>query len=58
MIELEEYETENAFEDYPFSKYVAKIVVNNDELIIINDLEKFLSLDDHMILDAAIDANS
>ncbi len=58
VIELEEYETENAFEDYPFSKYVAKIVVNNDELIIINDLEKFLSLDDHMILDAAIDANS
>ncbi|PLX03012.1 MAG: chemotaxis protein CheW [Marinilabiliales bacterium] len=55
--ELEDVSYEKTKELYPFAEYISSISVLEDEIIIINDLEKFLSLSDHNFLDKSIKAN-
>lgn len=54
--ELENVSYEKTKELYPFAEYISSISVLEDEIIIINDLEKFLSLSDHKFLDESIKA--
>lgn len=54
--QLENVSYEDTKELYPFAEYISSISVLENEIIIINDLEKFLSLDDHKFLDKSIKA--
>jgi len=54
--ELEDVSFEKTKELYPFAEYISSISVLDNEIIIINDLEKFLSLDEHKMLDKSINA--
>jgi len=56
FFELEDVKIEKTKELYPFAEYISSISVLENEIIIINDLEKFLSLNDHKFLDESINA--
>lgn len=54
ILELDNVEHKKTDQKYPFAQYISSISIIEDELIIINDLDKFLSLDEYELIDNAI----
>jgi purine-binding chemotaxis protein CheW len=54
VYDLGEYQAIDAEEYFPFTEYLSSIAAFEHGIILITDLEKFLSLDDERILDAAL----
>jgi len=54
VYDLGQYQAIDAEEYFPFTEYLSGIAAFEHGIILITDLEKFLSLDDERILDAAL----
>jgi purine-binding chemotaxis protein CheW len=52
--ELAHYQVTDAREAFPFADYLSGITIFENNIILINDLEKFLSLNEQQILDKAL----
>lgn len=53
--QLDHHQIVNAGEVFPFTKYLSGITSKDHDIILINDLEKFLSLDEERILEKALE---
>jgi purine-binding chemotaxis protein CheW len=56
VYDCEKYKVADAKETYPFANYLTGITVFENHIVLINDLEKFLSLDEQQTLDKALKA--
>ena len=54
VYDLEHHQAIDARESFPFTEYVSGIASNEHGIVLITDLEKFLSLDEERVLDAAL----
>ncbi len=51
---LDNYKVADAKETLPFADYLSGVTVFENNIVLINDLEKFLSLDEQIVLDDAL----
>ncbi|MEX2117315.1 MAG: chemotaxis protein CheW [Bacteroidota bacterium] len=51
---LDQYQTSDGGESFPFTEYLSGIATIEHGIVLITDLEKFLSLDEERILDVAL----
>jgi purine-binding chemotaxis protein CheW len=54
VYDLEQYQVADAQEKFPFTDYLSGIAKIENNIILINDLEKFLSLDEQSMLSEAL----
>jgi purine-binding chemotaxis protein CheW len=54
VYDLEHHQTIDARESFPFTEYLSGIATIEYSIILITDLEKFLSLDEERVLDATL----
>ena len=54
VYDLEQYQVADAQEKFPFTDYLSGISKIENDIILINDLEKFLSLDEKSVLNEAL----
>src|ERR1035437_3057097 len=54
VYDLEQYQIADAQEKFPFTDYLSGIAKIENNIILINDLEKFLSLDEQSMLSEAL----
>lgn len=52
--ELSHYQVLDVREALPFADYLSGVTILENNIILINDLEKFLSLDEQQVLDEAL----
>lgn len=54
VTELNDNTSSSTLKKLPYADYLSGITVIDNDVVLINDLEKFLSLDDHKVLDEAL----
>ena len=54
VYDLEDHQTIDARESFPFTEYLSGIATIEHGIVLITDLEKFLSLNEERVLDAAL----
>jgi purine-binding chemotaxis protein CheW len=54
VYDLEHHQTIDAVESFPFTEYLSGIATIEHGIVLITDLEKFLSLDEERVLDVAL----
>ena len=54
VFELEDQQVIDAEVTFPYTDYLSGVAKIENNIILINDLEKFLSLDEEIILDEAL----
>lgn len=54
VYDLEHYQVVDAKESLPFTAYVSGVATIEQDIVLITDLDKFLSLDEERVLDVAL----
>ncbi len=58
VTEISDYKIKDSKEALAFAEFISGVTVFENNIILINDLEKFLSLDDEKALDKALKGNN